>query len=453
MDTHVETHLLSDNIIAIMDKITNMIKPINIENYLDCLLTKINDTANILTIVSTIIGSHVYIPIDAQLDTVLSHEFPMLVEKLFTDPTKQFTLDMYNHLRNVNDFHMSQVMFLIDPIYQRNAHPLQFIQKMCSILSSNGDNFEMDQSTGKFIMHRRKQISDTHHVTIHSYLEVFIIRDNISIDRIYNAIEIVNTFSRYNPVIMNIMDCSSTVILPIYIHNKSSRIFVTEPSCAFKDSNPENVPVIELVKCGVIRNIGDSRDAGDIIERRFCARWVNLTDDTEYLPTWRIISDSCEQTHIAHTFLTNLMLHRYINIDLIGAYKLWYLFNLNIEYEYPSHIDPTIIKKIVFKNIDYMLFSELVKDRKFIDYIIYRSGVYHKEHTIYMIQNYKNVIKTNQYLQFGEFTNMNFVMKQLVLDILKMLSINIPGTIGYYEDEMIDLKFLKVFFESRQIHF
>jgi len=450
MDFTIGTQSESASTLALMDQIKHLVKTINIENYLDCLLTKINETSNMLTTIHTIIGSHVNIPMNIpdgeQQDIELYHEFPMIVNRLFTDPTKQFTAELFNHLLNYTDFNISQVMFLVDPLYSRDKHPSQFIRKMFSLITDNFANFQFDHTMGKFIMHQRKEISPSHFVNIHSHLEVFIIPDNISIDHVRNAIQMVNTFSQYNPVIMNIMDCSSCVMQPIYVHNTDSDIFVTEPSCTFKDSEPENVPVITLTKCSVYGGIKD------IIVRRLRARWVNLKDDTEHLPTWRIIGDVCEQTRMAHHFLTNLILNRYINIDLIGVYKLWYLFNLNIEYEYPSHIDPTVTKKICFKDIDYMLFSELAKDRKFIDYIIYRTGVYHKEHMIYIIKNYNDVIKTNIYLQSSKFNNMNFVMKQLVLDIFAKLSVNIPGTIGYYEDDMVDLKFLHMFFDSRHVH-
>jgi hypothetical protein len=84
--------------------------------------------------------------------------------------------------------------------------------------------------------------------------------------------------------------------------------------------------------------------------------------------------------------------------------------------------------------------------------LYYHLEHYHKEHMIYIIKNYNDVIKTNIYLQSSKFNNMNFVMKQLVLDIFAKLSVNIPGTIGYYEDDMVDLKFLHMFFDSRHVH-
>jgi len=446
-----------------------IITRLNIKDFFNFLLHNIHTNAaqsHSLSIVHMVIGANMREPDILNPLCNRTHEFPQIVRKLFTNPNEQVSPELFQEFYHLPEIHIRQTLFLVDPDYERFCEPLQFITeltKLCEFFP-----IIIDTDTRKISIVHQVQLTDIKFIKIHCHLEIVVIPCEISREIVDETIVMINSFSRFNPIVLYVMDCSSSITNELFVNNTDSAIFLTESKCLLIDSELQNCPTLSVMHNKKQRKQYDTQETHEKQEtydstdtqinthprQIFNIRWVNLHDDMKHLPDWCEISDICMQSKSSYEFLANLLKFRRINIELVGLIKLWTFFNLKLSYTLDDARYFNIPITVEHKDFDYVRFGYFCKSNHFLDYIIHNCGFWQKYEILYCIKNLNKTIRTinnNKDMIPTEDGNMFKVLTKYAVDIFHELSVYIPEVVGYYEDEMINRKFVVDFIASQKI--
>ena len=124
-----------------------------------------------------------------------------------------------------------------------------------------------------------------------------------------------NTITVMNNILINIIDCTSRVLLKLYAYySVHDTVFITRPDCLKLDTSPLYKPVI------TIRTISNDTS---LLSDQVTVRWVNYNDDKKLILDLEQVSDICYNSKITYTFLVEIYKNNIAFETLISIFKLW----------------------------------------------------------------------------------------------------------------------------------
>lgn len=349
-----------------------------------------NNEPNTITIYHIHIGAKTYISHDTTYSN-RNHELTSFLKTLFLEPLKQFSPEFISQLSNYPEIKIRNVVILIDPAYDWSSNLEGFIE-MSDTTDTNTNTYKQYLKNEVIVQHHYDTF-DTF-TTISTSIDILQLPIDITQE---NIIKLVNHISNLDSVLINIMDCTSRVLLEYYAtqmidSNTNSKIFITHPDCLIIDKLPRYKPIITL---DMGMTIGMCMDSETQIPNKLSVRWMNYNDDKNTIQDLEQVLDLdiCESYKITHTFLTENYKYNIGFENLISIVKIWSrlsytnLQEISIfpECDYNDSIDGKSILSIKFCTIEFPDFIRYWKKysnfRKFIidnvdDYYRYTLQVY-----------------------------------------------------------------------------
>ena len=311
------------------------VKTIKLDDLLQYVISTINTKE--ITIYHFIIGAKMHHFISDPDDTMQNqyprnHECPQFVKNLFFNPDLQFSPEFYYNLSNHETIIIRQVLFLIDPMY--NTYP-------------EIEGF-FDVFKGKMpylITKHTVEHNDFKKTYIVTKIDPIVIPERITEQQILNVLEVIESFGKFVPILVNIMDCSSSTVKELYVNNTSNRVYITQPNCLLIDTQTQYLPMITLDNIskrfasngtnGIVssqeeQTSSDIYNSNDIL----CIRWSNYNEDVGYLEDLKGISDICPYSNRTYEFLITNYKDIQCNNILVAICKVWSLTRVTKEYEF-----------------------------------------------------------------------------------------------------------------------
>ena len=409
-----------------------------------------------LNILNIIIGSHIHPNDIKNPEFNRFHEFPIIVQKMFTNPLDQLGPDMIEIISNIDELHIFQTLYLCDPLYATSPNPIQLLN-ILSELQSQYESIKINFDGTISIFHHIK-ITEARSLKIYSVLKPIIVPFNVEANMIENIIPIINTYSKFNPLVAFIMDCTSYITDKMFVNDPSTNVFFTQSKCLIIDSEIQNIPMITI--SDISTKFTKDLDMQDNIRYRLIIRWIKDSNcDMQYLPLWRLGYDKDLRLYNAFKYLSEYYKFRKLHIELTGLIKLWTLFSMTCEYTMPKFnnlkhvkcLEPLFGTAIKLNQITFGMFLYLYGEVHFTDHIYYRSGSYLKENMVYFINKYLLIQNPDTISHELSTKSMDEICKLHTINILEGIVIHSPDAIGYYENDKIDRKFLIDLLEAYQI--
>ena len=311
------------------------VKTIKLDDLLQYVISTINTKE--ITIYHFIIGSkmhHFISDPDNTMQTLhpRNHECPQLVKNLFFNPELQFSPEFYYNLSNHETIIIRQVLFLIDPMY--NTYPE--IEGLFHVFKD-----KMPYLITKHTV-EHNEFKKTYIVT---KIEPIVIPDRITEQQILHILEVIESFGKFTPILVNIMDCSSSTVKELYTTNTSNRVYITHPNCLIIDTQTQYLPMITLdnIKKRFASNSSngivssqEEQSISDIINTSnlLCIRWSNYNEDIGHLDDLHGILDICPYSKRTYEFLITNYKDYHCNNSLVAICKIWSLTRVTKEYEF-----------------------------------------------------------------------------------------------------------------------
>ena len=342
------------------------VKTIKLDDLLQYVISTINTKE--ITIYHFIIGSkmhHFVSDPDNTMQTLhpRNHECPQFVKNLFFNPELQFSPEFYYNLSNHETIIIRQVLFLIDPMY--NTYPE--IEGFFDVFKD-----KMPYLITKHTV-EHNEFKKTYIVT---KIDPIVIPERITEQQILNVLEVIESFGKFTPILVNIMDCSSSTVKELYVNNTSNRVYITQPNCLLIDTQTQYLPMITLDNISKRfssnskavsqeeQTSSDIYNSNDIL----CIRWSNYNEDVGYLEDLKGISDICPYSNRTYEFLITNYKDIQCNNILVAICKVWSLTRVTKEYEFVrmnqgsfeqpplNYTEPDMIK-INFNTVSFQLFA------------------------------------------------------------------------------------------------
>jgi hypothetical protein len=258
-----------------------------------------------------------------------NHECPQFVKNLFFNPDLQFSPEFYYNLSNHETIIIRQVLFLIDPMY--NTYPE--IEGFFDVFKG-----KMPYLITKHTV-EHNEFKKTYIVT---KIDPIVIPERITEQQILNVLEVIDSFGKFTPILVNIMDCSSNTVKELYVNNTSNRVYITQPNCLLIDTQTQYLPMITLdnIKKRFDSNgkvvSQEEQTSSDIYNSNniLCIRWSNYNKDNGYLEDLHGIADICPYSKRTYDFLITNYKDFQCNNSLVAICKIWSLTRVTKEYEF-----------------------------------------------------------------------------------------------------------------------
>jgi len=381
--------------------------------------------------------------------TQRNHEFSQFTENLLYNPLSQMSPAFIQSLSLVPNSNLiiRHKVFLIDSSYglELNKAPIGLLRKISHLPSD---------LTIKHI------ISIDDNITFTVILEPIIVPEYITEEQLLHIIGLLDKLGETQSILLNIMDCSSSVALNLYgdsLDNtlkhkyKNISVHVTQPKCLIIDRYSRYMPIITLLDMNKYDD-----DTNNVYKyRKLHVRWVNYNDEHTHIPDLIIKIDFCPISANMYNFLKDLYKQYSINVSLFTLFKLLgYLsytnnhsFNTNngigLATSFGIRINPaiSISSKIItvnFNNCDFTfsLFAEYWnKYQEFRNLAIFNPGwkidelIIHKYIT-FLVVKYTNITGIS-YLGLDPDI-MDIVILE-AREIFKTLSMFFPENQKYYD--------------------
>lgn len=374
--------------------------PDYIENSLQISMTAKTMT---ITIYNFIVGSYMGDMQILELNPELkrNHEFPQVVKNILYNPELQFSPEMQEFISHMETITIRQILFLIDPMYETNAVYSGLELEISSELSSEILLLEDE----RFIKEHKICHNEFKFTAIRSIVEPIIISESIDKRNIFATIEQITRYSLKIPIIINIIDCTSSILSELYVNNTNPYVYISVPNCLLHDDDIQYMPVITY-------------------DKELGMRWNNYDLDTSSLEDLKIVKDICKNAEITYKFLTTLYKVQVCNMDLVTIFKFLGLLNITKAYDFGSS------GKIVFGNLQFTDFVKLCELPAFIKMFANNFDEYFKYNIIAYITK---LVKNPKILSRIEHNNN-------IREILLLEAIEIFRTLqGYFPEDITDL--------------
>lgn len=412
------------------------VKTIKLDDLLQYVISTINTKE--ITIYHFIIGSkmhHFVSDPDNTMQTLhpRNHECPQLVKNLFFNPEIQFSPEFYYNLSNHETIIIRQVLFLIDPMY--NTYPE--IEGFFDVFKG-----KMPYLITKHTV-EHNEFKKTYIVT---KIDPIVIPDRITEQQILNVLEVIESFGKFTPILVNIMDCSSSTVKELYATNTSNRVYITHPNCLIIDTQTQYLPMITLDNIkqrfyinssnGIVssqeeQSSSDIYNSNDIL----CIRWSNYNEDIGHLDDLHGISDICPYSKRTYDFLITNYKDYHCNNSLVAICKIWSLTRVTKEYGFVRikpdvatelHIESDMIK-INFNTVSFQLFALYWNSYKtFRDMVLEVMDPYFKHN----IKKFIDIVVK----KYDSHSN-QFLVRYNIVDILKIEAFEIFKLLDKYFPE------------------
>jgi hypothetical protein len=334
------------------------VKTIKLDDLLQYVISTINTKE--ITIYHFIIGAKMHHFISDPDNTMQNqyprnHECPQLVKNLFFNPELQFSPEFYYNLSNHETIIIRQVLFLIDPMY--NTYPE--IEGFFDVFKG-----KMPYLITKHTV-EHNEFKKTYIVT---KIDPIVIPERITEQQILNVLEVIESFGKFTPILVNIMDCSSNTVKELYVNNTSNRVYITHPNCLIIDTQTQYLPMITL------DNISKRFDSnGKVVSQEehsiindidntniLCIRLSNYNEDNGYLEDLHGILDICPYSKRTYDFLITNYKDFQCNNSLVAICKIWSLTRVTKEYEFQNphpHYTGFDLVKFNFNTESFLIFA------------------------------------------------------------------------------------------------
>lgn len=248
-----------------------------------------------------------------------NHEYTLFLQTLFNNPLKQFSPEFISQLQNYTDIKIRNVVILIDPYYSISTEleGYQEFNKSKTVVNSL-QNEIVEQHTNHSL------------TTIKTSIEILQLPFDIVEYDILNIIDILTNIGNLYSVLINIMDCTSNVMLDFYSKYKyykyNNKIHLTRPNCLIIDKLPLYNPII--TSSGI-----------NIFQGQISVRWINYYEDMKIIPELEQVLDFCENSQNTYTYITTHYKHIIALEELICIMKLLSRLSYSIDEEidiYPN---------------------------------------------------------------------------------------------------------------------
>lgn len=421
------------------------IKTIKLDDLIQYVISTINTKE--ITIYHFLIGAKMHNFISDPDNTMQNmyprnHECPQFVKNLFFNPELQFSPEFYYNLSNHETIIIRQVLFLIDPMY--NTYPE--IEGFFDVFKG-----KMPYLITKHTV-EHNEFKKTYIVT---KIDPIVIPERITEQQILNVLEVIESFGKFTPILVNIMDCSSNTVKELYVNNvstvstvstvsnTSNRVYITQPNCLLIDTQTQYLPIITLDN---ISNRFSSNGSNSIVSSQeeqtssdiynsndiLCIRWSNYNEDVGYLEDLKGISDICPYSNRTYEFLITNYKDIQCNNILVAICKIWSLTRVTKEYELlrmnpdvttELHIESDMIK-INFNTVSFQLFALYWNSYKtFRDMVLEVMDPYFKHN----IKKFIDIVVK----KYDSHSN-QFLVRYNIVDILKIEAFEIFKLLDKY---------------------
>ena len=368
-----------------------------------------------------------------------NHECPQLVKNLFFNPELQFSPEFYYNLSNHETIIIRQVLFLIDPIY--NTYPE--IEGFFDVFKD-----KMPYLITKHTV-EHNEFKKTYIVT---KIDPIVIPERITEQQILNVLEVINSFGKFAPILVNIMDCSSSTVKELYVNNVSNtnntskRVYITHPDCLIIDTKTQYLPMITLDNISkrfssnkkVLskeeqeqkqEQSGDGSNGYIDNTKLLCIRWSNYNEDIRYLEDLKGIMDICPYSKRTYDFLINNYKDYHCFISLAPICKIWGMTRITKEYEFLFPDSNNVESPIVKLNLNTMSFKQFAS--YWTSYEIFRSKI-----LAIMDPYFKyNIKKFIDMLVIKDIKSLNYYSDNTIVDIIKFEAVEIFTLLKKYFPE------------------
>ena len=334
-----------------------------------------------LSIYTIVVGSYMA-EVDIKTPTdryKRNHEYPQIVKNIFENLEKQISPDMLEYISRHEYMIVNQHLILIDSMYSSDTNYWGLQNEIPNILRTGNSILEYD------IIH-----NDYKSTRITSLLKPVIVSSSITQDTIFSIIEQINKGSQNNPTLVDILDCTSKMLMPLFVNNTIPNIHVSRPGCLLRDGDIEYLPIITFDRT---RNI----------------RWMSYNLDQSLIPDLQSVIDVCPKSLQALRYLKTLYKVRACNIAFVAIYKMLGMLTITKPYNLPSG------KIITFNNMTFDKLKQLWQEPGFINMLTDNFDAYYKAN----ITHYLNSLILNQHMPVQNNITLEVI---LLVDIREMIS-------------------------------
>jgi hypothetical protein len=324
-----------------------------------------------------------------------NHECPQFVKNILYNFESQITPDFLEYISNYKKIIIRQYLILIDDMYNKENY--------CIGLCSEFPNILKD---GNYIIEYNIQYNQYNTINIESSIEPVIVPSFTNVHQICEILkQLSNNVSRI-PLLVNIMDCTSNMLINLFVNNTNLNIYLSKPDCLLCDSKLEYMPMITF-------------DINNQI------RWANYNLDSSMIPNLLQVKDVCSKSENTLNFLKNLYKVNAVNISFVSIYKMFRLFTITKTYTLQSG------KNITFNDLTFNNFIKLWSEPDFPNLITYNFDPYF-EHNI---KYYMNSLVHNQIIltELKNNTSVKDILLQEANKIINKLN-------EYFPENLIILK-------------
>ena len=433
------------------------IKTIKLDDLIQYVISTINTKE--ITIYHFLIGSKMHNFISDPDNTMQNiyprnHECPQFVKNLFFNPEIQFSPEFYYNLSNHETIIIRQVLFLIDPMY--NTYPE--IEGLFHVFKG-----KMPYLITKHTV-EHNEFKKTYIVT---KIDPIVIPERITEQQILNVLEVIDSFGKFTPILVNIMDCSSSTVKELYVNNVSNnsntnntskRVYITHPDCLIIDTKTQYLPMITLDNIsnrfssnGKVlskeekeqekeqekkqeQEQSDDGSSNDYIDNNklLCIRWSNYNEDIGYLEDLKGIMDICPYSKRTYDFLINNYKDYHCFISLAPICKIWGMTRITKEYEFLFPDANNVESPIVKLNLNTMSFKQFAS--YWTSYETFRSKI-----LAIMDPYFKyNIKKFIDMLVIKDIKSLNYypnILCYTILDVIKIEAVEIFTLLKKYFPE------------------
>ena len=309
---------------------------------------------NTINIYHIHIGSKTHVSIDhTDSRYTHNHEYNLFLNTLFNNPLKQFSPEFISQLSTYSEIKIRNILILIDPMYIQSSE-LEGFRKMTGMSLQN----EL------VLPHPNDAIT-----TITTSIEILQLPFDIEELDVLNLIDTLCNIGNLYTVLINIMDCTSRVMLEYYSNSMNNpnydKISIRRPDCLALDTSPLFNPIMTCsTKQSHISKIS--------------IRWINYKDDMKIIYELEQVLDFCDSSKDTHIFLTEHYKYDIAIENLISIIKIWSRLSytniqeIDIVPDSYLHSDGsrTSILKIKFSELSFTNFitywKKFIKFREFI---------------------------------------------------------------------------------------
>ena len=288
-----------------------------------------HNTINTIYIVHIHIGSKTHMSIHhTDIDTYNhNHEYTAFLKTLFNEPKKQFSPEFISQLSQLSQhaqltdtldidipvINIKNIVILIDPMYAHSPQLEGFQELERELVTETEEHFTKEH----LFQHENSSVT-----MINTSIEILKVPFDVNEEDICHILDILNDSDTKYAVLINIMDCTSQLLVDLYakinskhsLHNTKDdyqHIYITRPDCLILDKLPRYKPMI-------------TRSTKHTHSGKISVRWMNYYDDKHLIPELEQILDiGLEQILETHTFLTENYKYSIAIENLVSIVKLW----------------------------------------------------------------------------------------------------------------------------------